>query len=355
MYQHLPESPSLSNRRLADPGIVAHPATMPGRRASKRCASLLAPPPPTQALPSGSALAWSWPPRVAAQPHGPRNPVRAPSGWRGPSPPLCLGLLPSSCCQCSTVSLPPRKPRAQGPPAFRRPTSGPNARPFAGGPAPLRAASGRSGLQGGPPPVLPRSCAAGRCSPRRGAGGSFLKSGGIMVGFTGSRSLSPRFAPLVSRVVGAVLASGQPVAVGCAAGADAFVRSAAGARARVFRASAFRQPGARWAAALVARSVALARAVAGSPSPALVGFVSIPCPAGLLPSPSPSACFCGLGSGTWATLALAAGLGVPVFAFLCGPSPSALPASWGQWLPVSSGPFAGAWQLQPAAAQPSLF
>jgi hypothetical protein len=61
---------------------------------------------------------------------------------------------------------------------------------------------------------------------------------GAWVGFSGSRSLSARFVPLVKAVVLSVARSGRGVAVGDAAGADAFVREevrvlGAGARVRV--------------------------------------------------------------------------------------------------------------------------
>jgi hypothetical protein len=174
-----------------------------------------------------------------------------------------------------------------------------------------------------------------------------------MIGFTGSRSLAKGFSALVSRVVAGVPG---PVAVGCASGADAFVRAAAGSRARVFRVASFRRPDVSFSVSLVARSVALVRAVAASPSPSLVGFVVGPCPSAVSPSASPSACFCGAGSGTWASLALAVGLGVPVFVFWCGSGAPALPF-WGSWSRVASGPLAGAWSLSPAPApaQLSLF
>jgi len=122
----------------------------------------------------------------------------------------------------------------------------------------------------------------------------------------------------------------------------------------VFSAAAFASPGAPVAAALVARSVALVQAVAASSRPALVAFVSSPCPAGLVPSPSPSVCFCGLGSGSWASLALAAGLGVPVFVFWCAPGQPSLPA-WGSWSLLPSGVLSGAWALRPPAVQLSFF
>ena len=155
----------------------------------------------------------------------------------------------------------------------------------------------------------------------------------LVVGFCGSRSLSSSFAPLVARAVAA--SPGRFVAVGCASGADRFARSAAGARARVFRASSFVRPGVPFAGALAARSSAFVRAVAASPSPLLVAFVSAPCPAGLVPSPSPSRCFRGLGSGSWASLALAVGLGVPVVVFPCPLAGALLPGWWGSWSPAA--------------------
>jgi hypothetical protein len=158
-----------------------------------------------------------------------------------------------------------------------------------------------------------------------------------VVGFSGSRSLSSGFSRLVSRVVRGVVASGRGVAVGCARGADSLVREAC-LSAAVFRVSGPRFPG-----ALVARSVRLVRFVAGSGSGCqLVGFVSVPCPVGLVPSRFSSRCFAGFGSGTWASLALAAGLGVPVVVFLCGCGPEVLPA-WpgGRWVRAGSGPLVG--------------
>jgi hypothetical protein len=275
-------------------------------------------------------------------------PVRPPGGAGRPLVPR--GLAPRSRRQCSAV--PPHRPRpGTRPPGVAPAVGGSHSVPGRPPHRPphrqrRRVRAFRLVLRG-PTPRSPAARPRGR-APLAGGCPSFLfwSGGSVMVGFTGSRSLPSQFAPLVGSVVAAV--SG-PVAVGCAAGADALVRSAAGARAQVFHASAFAQPGAPRAAALVARSVALVRAVAASPSPALVGFVSSACPAGLSPSASPSACFSGSGSGTWATLALAAGLGLPVFASLCGVSASALPSWWaGSWQPVSSGPFAGAWQFVPA-------
>jgi hypothetical protein len=154
-----------------------------------------------------------------------------------------------------------------------------------------------------------------------------------VVGFSGSRRLARAFRPLVAGVVAAVLAAGRSVAVGCAGGADLFVRSAAPG-ALVFAASAF----GAGRAAFAARSVALVRAVAaGGPGSGFVVFPASPCPSGLSPSASPAACFCGLGSGSWASAAFAAGLGVPVVVFPCGFS--ALPP-WGAWVPAAA---SGVW------------
>jgi hypothetical protein len=168
-----------------------------------------------------------------------------------------------------------------------------------------------------------------------------------LIGFSGSRSLSSSWAPLVGRVVRGALAAGRGVGVGCAAGADLLVRRAAGGRACVWRVSSGAWGSGR--GAFAARSVALVRAVAASGAGAgFAGFVSSPCPAGLLPSASSSACFSGLGSGSWASLALAAGLGLPVVVFWCGGGWGALlPLSWGVWSPVVAGPFAGGWLLSP--------
>jgi hypothetical protein len=154
-----------------------------------------------------------------------------------------------------------------------------------------------------------------------------------VVGFSGGRRLPVAFRPLVAGVVASVLAAGRSVAVGCAPGADLFVRAAAPG-AVVFAASAFGSG----PAAFAARSVALVRAVAaGGPGSGFVVFPAVPCPAGLAPSASPAACFCGLGSGSWASAAFAAGLGVPLVVFPCGFS--ALPP-WGVWRPAAA---AGAW------------
>ena len=158
-----------------------------------------------------------------------------------------------------------------------------------------------------------------------------------VVGFSGGRRLSPVFRPLVSGVVAAVVAAGRAVAVGCAGGADSFVRAAApGAAVFSVRGSS--------RAAFAARSVALVRAVAeGGSGSGLVVFPAAPCPAGLLPSPASGACFCGLGSGSWASAAFAVGLGVPVVVFPCGFS--SLPP-WGLWRPAAAGVWARGFLLR---------
>ena len=212
-----------------------------------------------------------------------------------------------------------------------------------------------------------------------------------LVGFVGSRSLSPVFSSLVSRVVRSVLSSGRPVAVGCASGADQFALSAAlgslpapgsspwvrvfaafgpGGLASAGRASAVpavRAAAARsaspghglaapvsvrfWAgggpgvplrARLAGRSSALVSAVAASGSGAgLVAFVSGS------PSASP---------GSWRSVRLAAAAGVPVVVFLCGCPSSVLPPLWGgSWVAAGSGVWAGAWRWVPAGSQPPLF
>ena len=88
---------------------------------------------------------------------------------------------------------------------------------------------------------------------------------------------------------------------------------------------------------------------------ALVGFVSGPCPAGVVPARSwrsgrPA-------SGSWSELALGVGLGVPsVVVFWCASGPPALPA-WpsGSWAPAGSGPlWSGAWRWVPAPCLPGL-
>lgn len=203
-----------------------------------------------------------------------------------------------------------------------------------------------------------------------------------MVGFCGSRTLlaSAADSAFIGGVVGSVLAASpsRGVAVGCAVGGDALVVSAAlpagaSSQLRVFAAfGPSSRPGPPPASPLPARlppSPGGPGAVPRSPwraasSPALisgvaasgagrgfVGFVSSPCPTGLVPSPSPSACFSGFGSGSWASLALAVGLKLPVVVFPVSPSgygrSPGLPAFWpGSWIPLS-GVWAGGFRFAP--------
>ena len=207
-----------------------------------------------------------------------------------------------------------------------------------------------------------------------------------LVGFCGSRSLPVSSSALVSRVVGAVLASRRPLVVGCCVGADASVVRAVLAAGVAPRLSVFcafgpvsppcgtaprvEAPGAsssvswpsgvgaalragasvRWwsggglavplTGRLANRSATLVSAAASSgPGSGLVGFVSSACPPTLVPSPSPSVAFSGHSSGSWGSLALAAGLGLPVVVFPVSPSGygrgSELPRFWpGSWAPV---------------------
>lgn len=169
-----------------------------------------------------------------------------------------------------------------------------------------------------------------------------------LVGFSGSRSLPARFGGLAAELAGSVVASGRGVAVGCAPGLDALVRSAC-PEAEVFRVAGSH------AGAFVARSVSMVRAVAASgPGCGLVVVPGCACPGGLVPSPVASFCFCGLGSGSWASAALAAGLHVPVIVF--GLPASSLPSAWGEWVRASSsGPWSGGFRLVPPVQQLSLF
>lgn len=219
--------------------------------------------------------------------------------------------------------------------------------------------------------------------------------GAQVVGFCGSRSLGPGFADLVRRTVSAALGAGSSLAVGCAAGADQLVLSAALAalpgrpwgRLSVFAVGGVRggwlssspatwvsgpppwvaaaaAAGAQvswWAggsirlplrARLARRSAALVRSLPAAPGSALVAFVSRPCPARVAPGRG----WPGGGSGSWASLAMAAGLGVPVRLFWCGSGAPALPSwpGW-SWSLVSSGPLSGSWAPVRVVVQPALF
>jgi len=159
-----------------------------------------------------------------------------------------------------------------------------------------------------------------------------------VVVFSGSRRLSPIYRPMVQSVVEAVKADGRVILVGCANGADSFVREAAPA-AKVFQAVNYGTGPSSFAA----RSIAMVERAATRPGSGLIVFPGLPCPEGLLPSARSRDCFCGLGSGSWASAALAAGLGLSLVVFPCGFS--ALPA-WAEWQPAGSGIWSGGFLLR---------
>jgi hypothetical protein len=212
-----------------------------------------------------------------------------------------------------------------------------------------------------------------------------------LVGFCGSRSLGSSFAALVSSVVSSVLAAGRSVAVGCAAGADAAVLSAAlplvsspspsGPALRVFAAfgpGGLANAGSASAVALVSR----AAAAAGSPGHGVASPVSVSWWAGggpgvplrgrllsrslaLVSAVAGSGPGAGLvvfagspvlgGSGSWAAALAAVGAGLPVVVFPCGFSPACLPSLGpGSWVPAGSGVWSGGWRWVPAAVQLSF-
>lgn len=163
----------------------------------------------------------------------------------------------------------------------------------------------------------------------------------MQISFSGSRSLSPRFAPLVSRVIAALAASGvSGVTVGCARGADALVRdecARAGFPFVVFSAASFaarlRIP---FRQALQVRSNAAVDAVC--PGGALVAFFAAPASVG-----------------TFRTCQHAVSRGLPVFAFRCGFF--VMPAlGAGRWVRAAGALGSlGALRWEVAATQAALF
>jgi hypothetical protein len=149
-------------------------------------------------------------------------------------------------------------------------------------------------------------------------------------------------------VVAGVLAAGGGVAVGCAPGADHFVRQARPSAA-VFAVDSGRFGHGR--SAYAARSAALVQHVAAAGG-SFAGFVCAACPPEVAPARSWSSG--ATVSGSWSSLALAAGLGCPVFVFWCASGQPRLPG-WpgGSWAFAASGLFAGAWAWQ--SAQLALF
>lgn len=163
-----------------------------------------------------------------------------------------------------------------------------------------------------------------------------------LVGFGGSRSLSPAWAGLVGRVVVAVARAGRNVAVCSGAGASAFVRRAC-PLALVF------SPSFAGRGALPARASACVKACASAgPGSAWVAFVAGPCPAGIVPARSwrssrPA-------SGSWSEIALAVGLGLPVVVFWCASGSATLPAWGGSWVPAGRGVWSQGWRFVPPPA-----
>lgn len=195
------------------------------------------------------------------------------------------------------------------------------------------------------------------------------------VAFGGSRSLGFGAAPLVASVVGAVLAAGASVSVGCAVGADAVAIGAvlaAGCASRlsVFAAFAAPLPGAgfargAWSGSAVGSVLAAVRAgarvsfLAGGglavPLRARLLSRSVACVRSVAPA---GACVFFLASpsspGSLRVAAFAAGLGLPVFAFACGFAfaPAPLAGCAGSWVASS---FAGSPCWAWSAAQLGLF
>ena len=185
--------------------------------------------------------------------------------------------------------------------------------------------------------------------------------------FGGSRSLSP--SPLLAQVVGAVLASGAPVHVGCSAGADAQViacalRSSSFQQVRVFAAFGAPVPSPALVGLLFpgSCSVSAVRVVhawaqaGGSVSWLAGGSLAAPMAARLIRRSlaalggCSAAVFFAPGSGSLAVASHALKAGIPVFAF--GPMPAAIPGAAGCWVSSSFFGFS-CWQW--SAAQMSLF
>jgi hypothetical protein len=163
-----------------------------------------------------------------------------------------------------------------------------------------------------------------------------LVAGASALAFSGSRSVVP---PVLAPVL-AVVPPRAFVAVGCASGVDALVRSSV-LGCTVYSAKSF--VASSWVGRLVLRSAAVVAAVAPRVGSLVVVFPSGACPSGLMPSSASSQCFRGLGSGSWATAAFAVGSGASVLVF----SPLGVPSGWG-FVALGSGWFV-------VASVPSLF
>lgn len=169
----------------------------------------------------------------------------------------------------------------------------------------------------------------------------------ITIATTGSRQLSAGYRPIISETLQTI--APRHVHVGCAPGADSHVKTLCvqlGIPYTLHRAS--KQPAyLSYTARLVRRSMAMVHLLSAARRPLFVGFLSSPCPPGVIPRPY----FFGSGSGTWGTLAFAAWHSLPLFVVICAPS-LALPP-WGTWQPVPIGASHG-YRLQPPGIQARL-
>ncbi|MBF0227755.1 MAG: hypothetical protein HQK76_20085 [Desulfobacterales bacterium] len=149
----------------------------------------------------------------------------------------------------------------------------------------------------------------------------------VIIGFSGSRRLSVRYALLAQGIAHTCVKAGYKINVGCANGLDAFIREAVPS-AKVFSVkSGFYGAG---KSAYVKRSIDLIKS-----SNILIGFVNEPCPSGIIPADRWTSGI--VPSGTWSSLALAVGLNIPVYIFCCSSDKIVLPRWSGKWKRVISG------------------
>ena len=168
---------------------------------------------------------------------------------------------------------------------------------------------------------------------------SSVFAGVVSVGFSGSRSLSPAASAALSALLPLVPA-GVRVSVGCAAGADAVVRSWFGAAGSVLLFSVASGRFGSGRAAFARRSSRCVLSVAAGSRGLLVVVPVGACPAGVAPSRS----FAGRGSGSWGSAAFALGRGRRVLVWLPAGS---RPPVWSSVSWSSAGAFgsAGCWWL----------
>ena len=191
-----------------------------------------------------------------------------------------------------------------------------------------------------------------------------------LVALAGSRVLPPALAPVVPLVVGALLACGCSVAVGCCVGADLAVVSAALSALRLRRLSAsrlrvFAAFGSSGAGALASSAVAAvgAAAEAGCPVSWWAGGSSRVPPrarlarrsAAVVSASSALVLFVGVSSSAGSFLAArrAVSAGLPVLVFSSFGRPPLLPSVVGRWLPcpclLGVAPGVSAWRWSSAA------